>query len=384
MWEVFLFNVTTGNVGPRLEPESLEWNVDLNDIESIEIKLRKSNLPTGLDLNYWLSPWWAGVLLRYNGTPIVAGPILARPNETPLTVSLSCGGIRSVLLRRYVVEEQSNWAKLSKSVIKYKGLSLGTIAKRVVQKVLDKPYGSLPINYPLPDEIITNDAKHERTYKGFNVQNISCHDVLTKLSNVIGGPDIMFKPRMISDSRFTFDMWYGSENDPKIPQTIMPVWDTTADDSDISGLALIYTGTYLRSRVFSLGAGQDEGVIIKVAQSMELPAKGYPLLESAINYSNSEHPEVVLQHAQSNLRSNTEPLKEFQLEVYAGQESTFPIGTFWPGDYAKVYIKGWIGVPDGAHLMKILAMNGTGSDRVKMNLQLVSQYNTREIDNVDT
>src|SRR4030095_15408050 len=182
MWTANLFQVTSGNIGPRLNFESMSWSIELNGTESISMKLRKSDLPV-VDLTKWLSPWWAGVVIFWNDVPIVAGPIITEPTETFDTISLGCGAIRSVLAKRLVVVEQTNWSNLAKSVIQYQGLSLGTIAKRVVAQAQAKAGGALPISFPIADETIVDDADHQRTYRGFNVQNINCDDVLTKLSN---------------------------------------------------------------------------------------------------------------------------------------------------------------------------------------------------------
>lgn len=373
MWDAYLFQMTTGQIGPRLNFESVSWSMELNGTESMSMKLRKSDLPLGLNLNYWLSPWWAGVVLFYNGTPIVAGPILTRPSESFDTVSLGIGGIRSVLAKRLVTEEfASDWSGLSKSIVSYSGMSLGTIAKRVVAKSMARKGGSLPITFALPDETVVNDANHERNYRGFNVQNISADDILTKLSNVINGPDIMFRPKLIRDNMLTFEMWHGTEKQPRIFQKFTPVWDTTPAVGQVVEMSTITTGSYMTSRTFSLGAGQDEGQIIKV-NTNEIPLQQqYPLLETVVNVGNSENADLVNSYGLGSLRANAYPLLEIQMTVRA--DGQIPLGMFWPGDLVEVVTQGWLSLPDGTTQMRLLSITGDDSNSVKLSLQREDKF----------
>lgn len=371
MWTAHLFQMVNGQIGHRVEVESMSWSMELNGIESISLKLKKSSLPT-TNRHFWLAPWWAGVVLFYAGVPVVAGPILSRPSESFDSVSVNCGGIRSTLVKRLVIEEQSDWDNLPKSVVAYSGLGLGTIAKRVVVKAQQKPSGSLPISFPVPDETAASGADHERTYRGFNLQNVNANDILTKLSNVINGPDIMFKPRLVRDNQLTFDMWHGTENQPRIPQKFSPVWDTTPAMGQVEDMSVTVTGSYQTSRVFSLGAGTDEGLLIKVATNEAPLQMQYPILETVINVGNSENPVVVANHGISNLWANKEPLMEVQMTVRA--DSAVPLGSFWPGDLVNVVTKGWLALPDGVTQMRLLSITGDSSNSVKVSLQKEEKF----------
>jgi hypothetical protein len=341
--------------------------MELNGVESISMKLRKNTLPN-VNLKYWLSPWWAGVVLFYKGVPIIAGPIITRPSESSDFVTIGCGGIRSVLAKRFVIDEQTNWDLLAKSYKYWNGLSLATIAKRVVEQSQKKPGGSLPISFPIADE----SANHERTYRGFNLQNINTDDVLTKLSNVINGPDIMFKPRLIQDNQLTFDFWTGTDKQPRIYQKYTPVWDTTPARGEVVDMSTIVTGSYQTFRTYSTGAGQDEGLLIKVATNDGPLQAQYPLLETVVNVGNSENPTVVANHGISNLWVNKEPLLEVQMTVRA--DGPIPLGDFWPGDLVHVITQGWLSLPDGMTEMRLLSIVGDTSDSVKVSLQKEDKF----------
>lgn len=373
MWSAYLFRTTTGQIGPRLDYETVSWSIELNGIESIQLKLTKADLPKGLDLKYWLSPWWAGVVLLWDDTPVVAGPITTRPNETLRAISVNCGGIRSVLANRVVVRDITVGFDLAKSVIYEGGVSLGTIAKRVVQWAQIKAGGPLPISFPISDQTALDNADHQRTYRGFDLQNLDCDGILTKLSNVIDGPDIMFKPRLIRDNQLTFDMFYGTEDQPRISQSIVPVWDTVPERGEVSDMGVIYTGTYQTSRVYSIGAGQDEGLLITVDQDEAPLRDGFPLLEKVINVGSSEDENIVRSHGRAELSANSEALLEIQMTV-RGDGPVFPFGTFWPGDLAHIYVKDWISLPDGLTKMRILSMTGDGTANVKISLQKEDKF----------
>lgn len=369
MWTAHLFQMTTGRLGPRIQFEAVDWSIELNGSETINLKLRKSELPK-VDLNYWLSPWWAGVALFWDNNPIVAGPLITRPSESFDFVTIGCGGIRSILAKRVVVSEQTGWweSLAASDPLEYKNLSLGTIAKRVVQKVQEKPGGSLPISYAIPDEV----GGHERTYQPFNVQNIFADDVLTKLSNVIDGPDIMFKPRLLRPDTLTFDLWTGTNNQPRIFQKFTPVWDTTPVKGMVAEMNVTVTGTYATSRVFSIGPGQDQGTLIRAVTDQTLIQKQYPLLETSISGTSSENPDVVLDHGVGNLDANSGPLLEVQMTVRGDGE--LPFGTFWPGDLVDVVTKGWLSLPDGITQMRLLSLTGDHTNSVKVSLQLEEKF----------
>jgi hypothetical protein len=368
-WEAFLFQVTTGNIGPRAEISSASWSISLNDKESLKIALKKTSLPR-VNISYWLAPWWSGVLLTWNGIPILAGPILSRPTETFDEIQLDCGGIRNLLARRYVVPEQSDWSKLSTQTIFYKGLGLGTIAKRVVQVSQNKPGGSLPITFPVADQTVADDADHQRTYDSFNLANLDCDAVLTKLSNVTNGPDIMFKPRLLDDSHLVWDMWTGTEQDPRIRQNLKPVWDTTPNKGSVVDLQVTMTGAYQVHRVYSVGAGQDQGTLIRVVEDTSPTQNGYPLLEKQIKIGDSVDPKVVANWGQGYLDSNFTPLQELAMTVRA--DGLYQMGQFWPGDQAEIYVKGWLSLLDGSHNARLLNMTGDTTSDIRLSLQTES------------
>jgi hypothetical protein len=369
MWTCNLYQTTTGLIGPRLDPEEFSWGIELNGTESWSLTLKKSSLPK-VDFNYWLAPWWVGVVFFYDGIPIVAGPLMNLPSESFSEIQLAGAGIRSILARRKVTHEifGTDWTSMPTLNVGWSGLSLGTISKRVVQQAQMKKGGSLPISYPIPDETGIN----ERNYRGFNIQNNSADAVLTKLSNVRSGPDILFKPRLVDPNRLTFDFWTGTKNSARIRQFSNPSWDITPEKSYTSNVRLTTTGAYQTFRVYSTGAGMDAGIKMDVVTNDDPLAKGFPLLETSIGTSKSEDLAVVRAHGMANLSMNTNVLQEIELHVRA--DGINKLGTFWPGDLVQVNIKNFITLEDKFHSMRLLAISGNSSNDVMMNLQSESKF----------
>lgn len=365
MWTAYLFQTVNGQVGPHFEFSDLKWSISLNETESFSLVLSKTSLPN-LDLKYWLDPWWAGVVVCWNGKPIVAGPITQRPTESFTEISLECMGIRAILARRLIIDEQSDWNQLSKKKVSFKNMSLGNIAKEVVKTGLDKPAGGLPIVYPVVDPDATKGS-HERNYQSFNLSNIFVDDVLTKLSEVSNGPDVMFRPKFVTDNKLAFEMWYGTEDDPRIPQQSDIVFDTTAQYHDISDLRIVVTGAYQTHRVFAVGAGQDEGTLIRMAQDQGPNLLGYPILESVYSSGQVENGNVVSSHARGNLLQNRKNLLEISMKVSA--EGAYPLGTYQVGDVVSLITSGWVSIPQGIVKARILNINGDGSTGVSLSLQ---------------
>lgn len=367
MWDAYLFHFTSGQLGPRLRPESASWSISLNDIETMRVNLQKSDLPN-VNLHQAFDHWYNGIVLTYFGVPIVAGVIVAQPYQSTKEIHLQCEGVRSVLVKRLVIQEQQDWNALAKQTVTFKNLSLGTIAKKVVELAQMKPGGGLPIDFPISDEV----SIHERNYQSFNLSNISADDVLTKLSNVIDGPDIMFRPKFVDVGgtiQLRWDMVYGSKNYPRITQRTAPEWDASAVNSNIVDMSMISSGAYMTHRVFALGAGEDKAKIIRMAQNLDKTRQGYPFLESVYANSNSETPSVVLEHAQGSLAQNYDKLQEITITVRADGDPHI-LGSYFVGDQITIHTKGWIGFNDGGHKARLLAITGDMSNEVKLSVQL--------------
>lgn len=366
MWEAYLFQTITGRIGPKVDLASATWSVDLNDTETLSVQVKKQSLPDKLPME-WLDPWWGGIVLFWGDTPIVAGISISNPTETFESLEFSCSGIRALLDRR-VVTDENKLGTLNSSFIQYKGVSLGTVAQRVLKVAMEKEGGNLPIRFPQPEQTVRDDADHQRTYRGYNVANLRVDDVLDKLSNSINGPDVMFRPRSTDKSILWYDMIHGTENNPRIAQTNTPVWDITATKGSVADFSTTRTGTYQTDRVYSIGTGEDEGTLIQIAQNLSRVQKQYPLLETVIKQGDSENPATVMGWAKGSLEANRDPIHEINITVRA--DGLYPLGSFWPGDEIEIIVEGWLTIKNGRRKARLIGMSGDLTNNVKLVVQI--------------
>ncbi|QFG12221.1 minor tail protein [Arthrobacter phage Racecar] len=369
MWTANLFQVTTGSIGPRVNFKDLTWSISLNDIESCSIDVTKTDLPS-LNLNYWLSPWWAGILVMWDGVPIFAGPIVSRPAESFNTIRVECRGIRALFERRYLIAEVSDMLDLSRSKVRFDGKDYGTMAQKAVQFGMAKPGGYVPIVFPYP-ELASSvlDDDHTRTvYSGYEGDSVNVHNVLSELAAKTNGPDIMFRPRLIDGNSLVWDMLHGTESDPTIPQKTSPIWDTTAVNGQVTDLDIVTTGTYQSNRMYITGDGSNEQTRMAVAMDNLSLSQGFPLLEGFKAVGSSVRDAgPALNAANAALKANKDSLVEIQLTVRADGEHR--LGTFWPGDEVQLITKGWLSLKDGTHRLRLLNINGSTDGNVRMSLQ---------------
>jgi hypothetical protein len=188
------------------------------------------------------------------------------------------------------------------------------------------------------------------------------------MSNKTNGPDIMFRPRLVDANSLVWDMMRGNESQPTIPQTVTPIWDTTADSSDVTDLDIVTTGTYLTNRMFISGAGSNEYTEMNSAMNSDAIAKGFPLLEGFKSVGNSADDETkTLASAKAELAANSKSLTEIQLSVRI--DGQYEVGTFWPGDLCELVLKGWLSLKDGTHRLRLLNISGSSDGDVRMSLQ---------------
>lgn len=381
-WNAYLFNVASGQLGPRIEPKSASWSITINETEELSMTFNKRSLPK-LQSKNWIRPWWAGVVLLYKNVPIFAGPITANPVETMDTISVACKGIRAVLAKRYVVRERPSWLELRSLDnmaawgYKYTNLSYGTLAKRAVSIAQTKPGGSLPIRYAVKDiaeidptkdsagnDILVTKRPHTRYWYGQNMQSMNCEAILQELSDVDNGTDILFKPVLFDENTIGWYMYTGLGDDhPNILQDKETTWDTTSNKGDITDLSLSSSGVNMVHRVFGIGSGSGAGTIIEVGQNLTQTTQLFPLLEGTVSASTTNRGQVK-SLADSTVRSNQKPMHQFDATVRA--DGATRLGQFWPGEIATIITKGWYGLKDGENSAKILTMSGDLSNSVKI------------------
>ena len=186
------------------------------------------------------------------GTPIIG--VFGVRSSTPHDVSISLNSLLTVLGDRILAHEGglgTNAAHTAPETFAWKGLSLRAIACEVIRQCTSaKPAGMLPIDLPWLNEA----GNHQRIdYQDWDVQNQSCKQILTKLSNVIGGPDMQFRPYLADSQHVRYRFEAGSDGDVYLGQKTIHslAWHPlggTLEDLKVDRMAPT-------QRVYATGAG---------------------------------------------------------------------------------------------------------------------------------
>lgn len=360
-WVIHLVQTTTGQVGRTISPASGSWSIEINKTDSGSVKINKDDL-RGVGIE-WFSPWWASVVWSYQTDdgrliPWCGGPIISWPSEDTDTLSLDWRGMREVFAHRHMEKDY-----------KHRGLSLGTIAWEVVKAGMDKPGGRLPIVHGSPTE--SGSSLNERTYEAWNLANNECAKRLTEISEVINGPDIMFRPQWANDDMTAVE-WsfvHGTSYDPTIAQALHMVWDTTAAGTHITAPSVVSDGSQIATRVWGTGAGEGAGTVITKAESLELVKDGLPFLEAIISDPDQTKAAPILEKCRAALATSRYMVDQLSLSVNAAHKTT-PLGTWFVGDDVTVNLSDdWLSVPSGDRIMRIIKASGGLDELVKVELQ---------------
>lgn len=284
-----------------------------------------------------------GIMALWDGVPVVGGVIGDDVSWDASGVSLSVDGITKVLASRFVVPEdfradiQVSWA----------GYSLGTIAKRIVQYVMKKPSGALPITF-MDDE----PAERSRNYQAFNIANLSAAALIENISNVSNGPDIDFRPYAVDEQHFAWRMVTGSEHDPWLGQDVVHDWEQGSPD--VMSMSGSLSAAFIAHRVFGVGDGQDVGTTVARVDA-EIPPE-WPLIEKVFSDSTLSTVDGLSEAAAGEL--NQWPLLQLKMTVRA--DGSTPLGSFWPGELAAVTVHDVPVLEGGTYLLRLLGMSGSG------------------------
>jgi len=262
-------------------------------------------------------------------------------------LQVKAGGFPSLFDHRLVmgVIAGTSWAQWQ---VTYSGLSLGTIAKRLVQLAMSHTGGSLPVVLP-PDEA----GVHERTYKGHELATVATR--LEQISGVIGGPDVRFEPRLTADLMgVEAVMRVGTEANPLVHQAGGDhVWDASAVRGVVGDVSVSVDATRLAGRSWATGSGMDEALLMARADDPALTDAGFPLLEFQEAHSTVSEPGTLQDWAAGNLAATRRPWQTWKIRVLASS-----LNGARAGDFARVHI------PTDHRYLSLLAT--TGSQRARI------------------
>lgn len=286
---------------------------------------------------------------------VAAGPIWTQDwDQDNGTLELKALGLASLWDHRLVLNHLVNMQQagaVAASSLSYSGLSLGTIAKRLVQEAQAHTGGTVPVVFP-DDEAGTND----RTYPGYELATVGQR--LSELSEVEGGPEMEFQPRLTADrTGVEWVMRVGTTAEPQLAQAGLD-WmvDTSVPRGNLGGLSVNVDASAVANRAFAKGSGSDEATLIsRPGTDPAQWAAGYPLLESASSYSSVIEQATIDAHAAGDVEANNRPWQTWRLKVPVDGR----VGTARPGDWWKVRVgEDHVFLDAGLYRSRMASMSG--------------------------
>ena len=360
MWRAYLIETMSGLKGPEVEMSTNgRYDIILNQAGAATVTVQKSSLD-GITKR-WLRPWAHGFVLTLESeamgeVPVFAGPITAPPDEYVDSLSFSVSGIRSIFEHRFLLKEDYTAAELTalrKSKLTYKDRSLAYIAQDIVKRGMNKQGGYLPIRFA------TNPGtgKNTRTYHGYDLENNRIDKRLTELSNVIGGPDIMFIPEW-TDSTQQFVRWAmytGTPGYPPISQTWTMVLDAGAPEPHISELSMNVDGSHYATSAYATGTGEGAGIAMRMEDNKGLLRDGHPLLENSTSYPSVSETSTLAAYAKAG--TNIHPMVELHATVDIADERS-PAGRWIVGHEALIKPGPWTTISNLEKPLRIVRAAG--------------------------
>lgn len=370
MWRCYLCDTATGAVRSPIDIPSLSWSLTVSDAslsttkgkgtgegEARSVVVPWSAVPgsTWREKASSLSAGRRALLLGWDDGgsfyPVVFGAV-GRRTDTVDDTSFSLDSVMQILASRYMVREREFYK--GAAALSLSGLSLRAIAANVGWYCTEgKPGGSLPIDWGDFYEA----GEHERTYWPYNVSNLACADIFEKIANVIGGPDIAFRPYMADGARVRLKFEAGSDADAYIGQrsvrTLRIGPGGNAGNASVAHLAPV-------SRVYATGAGSEAEELVHLAEDLSRvnAADPWPLIEEAFNDSSAEDGALLAAHADGRLAADSRPMAQLTCEINLGDADAPRPGDLWPGDVVNVRFQGFPTVPDGDYALRLMQMSG--------------------------
>ena len=369
-WRLYTADTITGQLRRPIDVPSCSWSLSVSDAALATTKDKGTGEGEASSLTVpWSAVWGstarerareltagkrAVVLCWEEGgatVPLVFGAIGQR-TDTALDTNFSLDSVMTLLSKRYVVRE-GGFHKGAPPL--YLGdLSLRAIAANVGWYATEgKPAGSLPIDWC----DFYERGGHERSYFPWNVSNLSAADVLEKIANVEGGPDITFRPYMADPHHVRLRMVAGSDADPYVGQDVVRRLQWFHGVGSVHSLSVAHLGPV--ERVYATGAGTEEEADVCLAEDLTYCRQSdpWPIVEECMSYTDSDDHSLLESHARGRLVADW-PMCQVTCVVDLGDPEVPRIGELWPGDAVTLSVEGYPTIPDGEYPVRLMEMSG--------------------------
>ena len=375
VWAVEWFQPMSGTVGGMVPAQAgTPWAVPLNATATATVTVPKDLVRDVPEV--WRTQWSGGMMISHDDHVVLLGVIDEEPSEDLTTVTYHLADCRAILNNRFVMARYylpHEVGAMAASEVAWSGMSLGSIAWRLVENAMARPFGALPIVHGSPDELTV----HQRTYPGAELQHNSIGKRINEITGVIDGPDIMFVGERVDAGLARWVMVHGTENQPQLPQVRQPVLfdQSAAQAGQLTALGVKSDGSRVAQRIYASAPApeSEDGTTSEPLWAIaETPGRpGMPLIE---RYLSSQAETLALLQRDANMAAlaRQTPTRQLSLTVRMDDPAR-PYGTAWQvGDACEVQTAGWLSIPDGVHARRIVAARGQiGSELVTVDFQEV-------------
>ena len=343
-------DVLTGRIAASFEPTSGPWSEVLNGAGGVSATANLQDPYTrGLRLGQQAVPAKAFLAVLDGDVVLQAGPVWAHQpyDANAQSLSLVASGwwsyadARVLITPGFVPTDEDSDVNVTSSL---QGIAVGWL-----DVMMDHP--NTPV-FILPSAIAGTEERNEL---GVNLGSVGRR--LYDLTQVQGGPDIRFVPRLSSD-RLSLEVVV-EIGTPDKPQLVSPhrarfVWG--AAKSSLSDLRVTSSGSRVASKVYYSGGRQADEVLMSTA-SNALEASGFPLLESVDSSHSTVSEQATLDSwAAEGAVSAASPVLSIEFKHDLSQRPH--LGDFRAGDECVLQSVGDPYLLDGDYTLRITARSG--------------------------
>lgn len=383
----FICEAKTGKILAWVPVVDPKWGLRLNDGGPLSASIvATSKEVRDLDLNSLTTSNRRFLGFAVGDYIIDAGPIQSRSYKSATgKLEVTAASLWRIFDRRKALPGAALTAGASpatKWTLSIGPTSLGSIAREIVRvSIQDNPYGAGQLNIVLPAVL---PGGHIRNYHGYDLRWQG--EALRQLTEVIGGPDIRFRPRFSADPTVVeWVMETGTEADPLLHQQGPDwVWDGSRPDSGVVGFDADEDGSEMAARAWAPGSGQERLMMLGKATDTTLIDLDWPWLETDTASKQEENQQVLDDQAAQAVQEASGPIIQFGIEVRADRDPV--LGTYLPGDFARVVVpQGHPILAPGPVRVRIMAIDGDGGSKVKLTVapfigsMTGSTYGTRSV-----
>lgn len=370
-WRVLIAQTTTGTIladaAPRDRPSfgrkltnKGSWTVNVIPDDSAN---------ASIDFHTYTDAGKYSWIVLCDDYVVQAGPVWTYQfDENTRNLSVSGTGIQGIFDRRVLRNRTgtaSNIVHVNNDLV-LNNFSLRGIAREIVNANLRQAGYGLPVDIPTAEP-----GTHKRTYQGYDLAMV--WDRLDELSKVIDGPELDFRPYLVSTGNaIRWELLIGG---PKLGvQNSTAVWDyggaLGAIDVDVNG------GASPCMKAWVKGSGTERTMIAGYAADDSLIALGYP----PTDYVDTEHTSVTDKttansHAAADLAKLAAPTEAWKCTVRIdGASSTGvsvspKLGSWSLGDAPLFGVSGHPWIPNGQYRRRIIGYSDDTDATVKLELE---------------